>query len=164
MRWYHKVVFFLLAALVFAAGGLILRMTTRVEAEGIKIGYVDPDAILEKYQPAVDAKGRLDTLKAQREKDLKDKVTEKFGTTDLETLPQEKQLEAERMVEEAEKGFEGEVNTLREKEWEPAVQLVRQTIEKVSQREGITVVLQKDVVLYGGMDLTDEVIKELSQK
>ncbi|MEW6201064.1 MAG: OmpH family outer membrane protein [bacterium] len=164
MRWYHKVGFFLLAALVFAAGGMILRLTTSVEAEGIKIGYVDPDEILKKFQPAVDAAGRLDTLKAQREKDLRDKVVEKFGTADVDKLPREKQLELNRLIEEAEKSFEGEVDKIRQDEWDPVVGKVREMIEKVSQEAGITIVLQKEVVLYGGTDLTEDVLKELTKQ
>ncbi|MCS7173704.1 MAG: OmpH family outer membrane protein [Armatimonadetes bacterium] len=38
---------------------------------------------------------------------------------------------------------------------------IRTAVEKVARASGVSVVLSKTVVLYGGTDLTDAVIKEL---
>jgi outer membrane protein len=38
---------------------------------------------------------------------------------------------------------------------------IRAAVEKVARASGVTVVLNKNVVLYGGTDLTDAVIREL---
>jgi outer membrane protein len=41
---------------------------------------------------------------------------------------------------------------------------LRAAIEKVAKQQGISIVLSRDVVLYGGVDLTDQVIKVLTSQ
>ena len=41
---------------------------------------------------------------------------------------------------------------------------IRAAVEKVAKQQGVSVVLSRDVVLYGGVDLTDQVIKVVSGK
>lgn len=41
---------------------------------------------------------------------------------------------------------------------------VRQAVEKVAADEGISIVLDRTVVLYGGTDLTDAVIAQIAKK
>jgi outer membrane protein len=41
---------------------------------------------------------------------------------------------------------------------------IRAAIEKVARSQGIAIVLSRDVVLYGGVDLTDQVVKAISGK
>ena len=41
---------------------------------------------------------------------------------------------------------------------------LRAAIEKVARQQGISLVLSREVVLYGGVDLTDQVIKVLTSK
>jgi outer membrane protein len=41
---------------------------------------------------------------------------------------------------------------------------VRQAVEKVAADEGISIVLDRTVVLYGGTDLTDAVLAQISKK
>jgi outer membrane protein len=41
---------------------------------------------------------------------------------------------------------------------------IRAAVEKVAKQQGISVVLSREVVLYGGVDLTDQVIKAIGGK
>lgn len=41
---------------------------------------------------------------------------------------------------------------------------IRAAVEKVAKQQGISVVLSREVVLYGGVDLTDQVVKLISGK
>jgi outer membrane protein len=41
---------------------------------------------------------------------------------------------------------------------------IRAAIQKVAAKQGISIVLDRTVVLYGGVDLTDQVVKMLSGK
>jgi outer membrane protein len=41
---------------------------------------------------------------------------------------------------------------------------IRTAVEKVAKQQGISVVLSREVVLYGGVDLTDQVIKAIGGK
>lgn len=41
---------------------------------------------------------------------------------------------------------------------------IRAAIQKVAKQQGVSIVLDRQVVLYGGVDLTDQVIKVISGK
>jgi outer membrane protein len=41
---------------------------------------------------------------------------------------------------------------------------IRSAIDKVAKQQGVSIVLSREVVLYGGVDLTDMVIKEIGGK
>jgi outer membrane protein len=41
---------------------------------------------------------------------------------------------------------------------------IRAAIEKVAKEQGVGIVLSREVVLYGGVDLTDQVIKAIGGK
>ncbi len=41
---------------------------------------------------------------------------------------------------------------------------IRAAIQKVARQQGVSIVLSRDVVLYGGVDLTDQVVKAISGK
>ena len=41
---------------------------------------------------------------------------------------------------------------------------IRTAVEKVAKAQGIGIVLNREVVLYGGVDLTDQVIKAIGGK
>ncbi len=46
---------------------------------------------------------------------------------------------------------------------EPAMKQVEEAVKAVADAKGITVVLHKDVVVYGGTDITQDVVKKLSK-
>ncbi len=41
---------------------------------------------------------------------------------------------------------------------------IRDAIQKVAKQQGVSIVLSREVVLYGGVDLTDQVVKAVSGK
>lgn len=55
-----------------------------------------------------------------------------------------------------------EVIANKEKElMEPVFQKIEATIKKVADKKGLAVVVEKNTVVYGGLDITDEVVKTL---
>ena len=55
-----------------------------------------------------------------------------------------------------------EVIANREKElMEPVFQKIEAAIKKVADKKGLAVVVEKNTVIYGGLDITDEVAKTL---
>ena len=52
--------------------------------------------------------------------------------------------------------------TAEEKElMEPVFQKIEAAIKKVADKKGLAVVVEKNTVVYGGLDITDEVAKTL---
>ncbi len=39
---------------------------------------------------------------------------------------------------------------------------IRAAVQKVAKQQGVSIVLDRQVVLYGGVDLTDQVVKAIS--
>lgn len=151
-----------LVAVVYA--GLMLFSETKVEAEGQVIGYVDSDRIMEGYAPAISVNTQLASLRQKSEADLEKSVREKFGPGEISMLPRESQLEIQKMVEAAEGAFEEKSVKLRDEKWEPIVKSVNDTISKVALEQKIQVVVDKAVVIYGGVDITDKVLAKLPTK
>jgi outer membrane protein len=44
---------------------------------------------------------------------------------------------------------------------EPVNKKIEETIKKVADKKGLAVVVEKNTVVYGGLDITDEVVKAL---
>ena len=47
------------------------------------------------------------------------------------------------------------------KQMEPVFQKIEAAIKKVADKKGLAVVVEKNTVIYGGLDITDEVAKTL---
>jgi Skp family chaperone for outer membrane proteins len=150
------------AAALLILAFVAYRHNTSAVAEGEIIGYVDSDAVLEAYGPAKDVNTELDTLRASSEDNLKKKVAGKFGPGDVSALPQESQMEVQKMVEEADAQYKQEMTKLQNEKWLPIVQKINDTIKTIGQEHKVVVILDKQAVISGGIDLTDEVIKRLS--
>lgn len=150
--------------MVAVYAGSVFFSTPRVEAEGQLIGYVDSDKIMEKYAPAVAVNTQLADMRKKSEDDLEKTVRAKYGSGDVSMLPRESQVEIQKMVDQAEKDFNDTSDKLRAEKWAPLVITVNDNVSKVAQEEKLQVVVDKAVVIYGGVDLTDKVLARLSSK
>jgi outer membrane protein len=151
------------AAMLIAALAVYLRPGSAV-AEGQVVGFVDSDAVLAAFQPAKDVNNELTGLRKTSEDNLKKKVQEKYGAGDLSSLPEESQMEVQKMIEEGDAQYQKDMDKLRAEKWAPIVKSVNETIKKVADEQHVQVVIDKAAVIYGGVDLTDAVIKVLPAK
>ena len=46
---------------------------------------------------------------------------------------------------------------------EPLQKSVEESVKKVAEQKGLSVVLEKGAVVYGGQDITQDVIKQISK-
>lgn len=150
------------AALLLLLAFLAYRHNESAVAEGEIIGYVDSDLILESYIPAKEVNQELADLRRKSEDDLRKKVQDKYGAGDVSTLPQESQMEVQKMVEEADARYKQEMTRLQDEKWAPIVRKINDVIKQAGLEKKVAVVLDKAAVISGGVDLTDDVIKKLS--
>lgn len=141
-----------------------LNISEKVTAESMSVGFVDSEKVVASYPPAVSAYNQLANFRAESQEKLDSKLKEKFGGSKLEELPLEKQKEAEKLFQEDNEQFKKDFEQKSKDTLEPIFNQIRQTIEKIAKQENISVVLEKDTVLYGGADLTEKVINELPKK
>jgi outer membrane protein len=153
----------LACATLALAAGVLFWHSERAAAAGETVGFVDAERILQNYAPAVAVNEELARIKTDSEESLRVKVREKYGSADVATLPKENQLEVQQMVDEAESKFQKDVDAIRGQKWEPILAKVRESIGRVAGANGLMVVLQKDAVLFGGMDITDKVIEDMNK-
>ncbi|MFH1538588.1 MAG: OmpH family outer membrane protein [bacterium] len=164
MRTIIKTMLFTIAVAACFVVGMSLRGVSSAQSQAIRVATIDIEYVLNNFSETAAANQKLERLKLQREDELKNKITGQFGTADLSELDRKSQLEAERAVEDADRVFQAEAESLRAAEWDPAVEKVFDKIEKIASQGGFDIVLTKETVLYGGADITETVLRDLSVK
>ncbi len=149
------------SAVLLAVALAVYMKTSSAVAEGQIVGFVDSEAVIASYGPAKDVNAELANLRRLSEEALKKQVQDKYGTGDMSSLPEESQLTIQKMVEDADKKYQSDMEKLREEKWTPIVKSVNDVIKQVGEEQHVQVVLEKAAVVYGGLDLTQEVIKKL---
>lgn len=148
---------------IIAASGLFYFKTTSATAQTQTIGFVDSDRLVDEYPPAKDANTSWDQFQQQRDDELKARISDKYKTDDLSSLPREAQLEIQKMVEDDDALRKQQFDKINKEKWEPAKKKIEGAIEVVAQAQGVSIVLEKKVVLHGGTDITDKVLAELKK-
>lgn len=62
------------------------------------------------------------------------------------------------------KDYDGQLKSKQQELLGKADADIRGAINKVAGEKGITMVIAKDAVLFGGLDITDDIIKNLDRK
>jgi len=159
-----KIIAVSVSVILLAAALAVYMKSATAVAEGHVVGFVDSEAILAAYGPAKDVNAELANLRKLSEEALKKQVQDKYGTGDMSSLPEESQLTIQKMVEDADRKYQSDMEKLRDEKWNPIVKTVNDVIKQVGDEQKVQVVLEKAAVVYGGLDLTEEVIKKLPAK
>ncbi|EHL65302.1 OmpH family outer membrane protein [Cloacibacillus evryensis] len=135
------------AALLLAIAALFAFGAISYAAED-KVGYVDDMGVLQQFSKFQQAQKQLDELgkkKSNAAKAAFDKESDEKKKSDIV-----QNLQLEMREEEA-------------KLMNPVLKEVNDTIAKVAKQKGITIVINKALVYYGGIDLTQDVANALKK-
>ena len=149
MKWNVKTISIASAVIVaLAAAGFVVARSGPVLGQSFTIGYVD-------MARAVDAHPR----KASAESALKDYAQSQIADAQqrMKTMAQPQRDDLQRQVNQEILKKRSELIGGLEKD-------SRSAIDKVAKQQGVSIVLSREVVLYGGVDLSDLVIKEIGGK
>jgi outer membrane protein len=149
MRWNAKTVGIAVAVIaVLAALGFVAARSGPVLGQSFTIGYVD-------LAKAMDAHPR----KASAEAALRDYAQSQIGDAQqrMKTMTPAQREDVQRQVNQQLLKKRSELIGGLEKD-------IRAAIERVAKEQHISIVLSREVVLYGGVDLTDQVAKAVSGK
>ena len=131
------------AVLIMIAVMAILTFGTASFAANDTVGYVDDMAILQQFSKFKQAQQQLEALSKKKSDAAKaafDKETdEKKKANIVQNLQLEMRNEESKLMS-------------------PVLKEVNDTISKVAKAKGVTIVLNKVLVYYGGVDLTQDVI------
>lgn len=136
--------------LLLMAAGLFMEAQPVSAAKGdkINIGYVNRQKILASYPGVQDVVKKLDEQRAAAQKEYDSRAKNK---SEQERAKINDEIAMRIAQEEA-------------KVMNPIAQKIEETIAKVIKAQGCDYVFDAGVVIYGGKDLTDFVIKELDGK
>jgi outer membrane protein len=149
MKWNVKTISIAAAVVVaLAAAGFVVARSGPALGQSFTIGYVD-------MARAVDAHPR----KASAESALKDYAQSQIADAQqrMKAMTQPQRDDLQRQVNQEILKKRAELIGGLEKD-------IRSAIDKVAKQQGVSIVLSREVVLYGGVDLTDQVIKEIGGK
>lgn len=150
-----KKILLLLLALVFAAG-----ISQAANFSGI--GYIEVQKVFKEYKETAKAQGDL----AKQEESFK----KEFEDSQKKLEAAEKEGKKKEELEKLRKELETKLSPKRDALLKMNEQLtgkiqvkILEAVKKVAKKVGIEIVLDKQVLIIGGMDLTDMVISELNK-
>lgn len=156
------------AALAVVVAALALRGATSARPAST-IGYVDVNRVAREYlEPTLREPLRQETEKLQAELDqelakLDEELANRSKGLD-EAAKQKLTSEIEGQKQQIFAAYQQRLDQRKQEMLDARLPRVREAIGKVAQRLGLEVVLDKNLVIWGGYDATDEVLRELGVK
>jgi outer membrane protein len=150
MRWNARTLGIGIAVIVVLAAGGYFAAQSGVPAFGqsMTIGYVDMQRALDAHPGKASAEAALRDYAQAQVADAQQK---------MKTMSASQKQDLQRRVDQD--IFKKRADLLGGLDKD-----IRAAVDKVAKQQGISVVLSRDVVLYGGVDLTDQVIKAIGGK
>lgn len=148
---FKRVLFIFVVALM---GALFYKVVSSAQSSkpALPIGYLDMQKALFSHPKSKESKEALQKFFEERQKD----VDSKFGNT--KNLTDEEKQQAKTLMDKYEQEIAEKDKELTDK----LMADIQASMKKICQQKNLSVVLDKQVVLYGGTDITDDVIKDIS--
>ena len=149
MRWNTRTVGIAVAAIIsLAAAGFVGARSGPALGQSVTIGYVDMARALDAHP------GKAGAESAYRE----------YAQAQMADAQQRMKAMAAAQRQDLQRQVEQQILKKRVELLGGLEKDIRTAIQKVASQQGVGIVLSRDVVLYGGVDLTDQVIKVISGK
>jgi outer membrane protein len=149
MRWNAKTIGITAAVIVVVAAiGFVVARSGPALGQSLSIGYVDMARAVEAHPRKTSAEGAL-----------KD-----YAQTQIADAQQRMKAMTPAQREEVQRQVNQQLLKKRQELIGGLEKDIRAAIEKIAKDQGISIVLNREAVLYGGVDLTDQVVKAISGK
>jgi outer membrane protein len=149
MTWNAKTAGIAAAAIVLAAAaGFAVARGGPALGQSFTIGYVDMARALDAHPRRASAEAALKDYAQSQAADMRARA-KGLSAAQTEDLQRQYGQQVLKKRQELLGGLEKDI---------------RAAIDKVARDQGVSIVLTRDVVLYGGVDLTDQVIKAVGGK
>jgi len=165
---------FLGALLALGAVLLSNALAESPPARTTRVGFVNPDRILREALPARQARAKIESEFASRQKEIdaallkNQQVSEAYqreAPTLNETERSRRQLEVinqDRYVQRLQRAYNDDVTTRKSQELSTLQDMASKAIKKVASAEGFDLILQEASYVNPRVDITDRVIQELT--
>jgi outer membrane protein len=157
-----------------AVAGALALAGFGVQAQELKIGYVNSDRVLRDAVPAKAAQAKLESEFSKREKDLAEMANrlkaaseklDKDGPTLAETERNRRQrelVEQDREFQRKRREFQEDLSQRKNEELATVVERANKVIKQIFESEKYDLILQEAVFAGPRIDITDKVIKALN--
>jgi len=148
--------------LLFLALGFWL-LALGAKAQAIEIGVIDVMEVASEHPMKKQFEDELEKTRKTRTDEFQEKAKKQFGVTDLNDLKdaQKEQFQAMFTVE------NDKFNAEMKKKYDDNLKIIEgdilKVVQKIAQQKKLTYVFDKSVVLFGGMDITDEAVTEIEK-
>jgi outer membrane protein len=145
-----------------------------VQAQEVRIGFINTDRIFKEANTAKQAQAKLEQEFSKREKDLNDSgnslktAVEKFEReaptlSESQRVSRQKQLgEQDREFQRKRREFQEELNARKNEEFQLVLERANRVIKQVAEAEKYDLVLQEAVYINPKHDITDKVLKVIN--
>ncbi len=135
-------------AILVIAGFLVVQKVPIVTGQSFSVGYVEMQRALDSHPRKVSSERALQEFFQAKQREFQERGK---GMTAFQRQELDRQLQQQILEKRSELlgGLDKEI---------------RAAVETAAKQAGVTVVLDRTVVLYGGTDLTDAVIKQIKGK
>ena len=145
-----------------------------VQAQELKIGYVNSDRVLRDATPAKAAQSKLEAEFSKREKELADTASrlkaasdklEKDAPTLAEAERNRRQrdlVDQDREFQRKRREFQEDLNQRKNEELSAVVERANKVIKQIYETEKYDLIIQEAVFAGPRLDITDKVIKALN--
>ena len=159
---------------VLAAAVLGLAGAAHVQAQDLKIGYVNSDRVLRDAAPAKAAQSKLEGEFGKREKELAEMANRLKAASDkldkdAPTLPESERtrrqrdlVEQDREFQRRRREFQEDLNQRKNEELSSVVERANRVIKQIFETEKYDLIVQEAVFAGPKVDITDKVIKALN--
>ncbi len=157
-----------------AAALAVAAAAVGVQAQELKIGYVNSDKVLREATPAKAAQAKLEQEFGKRDRELNDLATRLKAAADkLEkdapTLPeaernrrQRELVDQDREIQRKRREFQEDLNQRKNEELASVVERANKVIKQIFEAEKYDLILQEAVFAGPRADITDKVIRALN--
>ncbi|MDL2337784.1 MAG: OmpH family outer membrane protein [Pseudomonadota bacterium] len=156
------------------AASVLVAATWNVQAEELKIGYVNSDRVLREAIPAKTAQAKLEAEFAKRDKDMAELASklkstseklEKEAPTLAESERSRRQrdlVEQDREFQRKRREFQEDLTQRKNEELSAVVERANKVIKQIFEAEKYDLILQEAVFAGPKIDITDKVVKALN--
>ena len=155
---------------------LMLAAVSGVQAQEMKIGFVNSDRVLREATMAKAAQTRLEAEFSKRQKDGEDAAAKLKTAADKldkdaptlseaeRTRRQRDLVEQDRELQRKRREFQEDLNQRKNEELASVVERANKVVKQIYDTEKFDLILQGDVVIFASarIDITDKVIKALN--
>ncbi|MEW6202371.1 MAG: OmpH family outer membrane protein [bacterium] len=154
----------LLPLLVPMAMFCVCMLALTTDAQAMEIGAVDVMLVANEHPIKKKFEDELEKIRKEKTEAFQEKAKKQFGVKNLDELKGEQKEQFQQMFMDENEKFNDEMK----KKYDENLKIIEgdilKVVQSIAQKKKLTYVLDKSVMLFGGIDITDEAVSEIKKK